>query len=65
MSVLPITIHCLKAKNHVDHRVVNFVASLGATINMDGAAIFNAVSLIFIAQLNNIPLDIGQVIIVR
>ena len=35
---------------------------IGATINMDGTALYEAVAAIFVAQMNNIPLSIGDVI---
>ena len=49
----------------MDLRVAKFVAPIGATINMDGTALYEAVAAIFIAQVNNISLDVGQVITVR
>ena len=52
-------------RNRVDIRVAKFVAPIGATINMDGTALYEAVAAIFIAQVNGIPLDIGQVITIR
>jgi Na+/H+-dicarboxylate symporter len=53
---------CLEHRNKVDIRVAKFVAPIGATVNMDGTALYEAVAAIFIAQVNGIPLDIGQVI---
>ena len=52
-------------RNRVDIRVAKFVAPIGATINMDGTALYEAVAAIFIAQVNGIPLDVGQVITIR
>ncbi|KAL5019708.1 hypothetical protein ScPMuIL_002600 [Solemya velum] len=63
-ATLPITMECLETKNHIDARVTKFVAPIGATINMDGTALYEAVAAIFIAQVNNISLSIGQVIAV-
>ena len=56
---------CLEMRNRVDIRVAKFVAPIGATINMDGTALYEAVAAIFIAQVNGIPLDVGQVITIR
>jgi Na+/H+-dicarboxylate symporter len=41
--------------------VVRFCLPIGATINMDGTALYEAVAAIFIAQLNGIYPTIGQV----
>lgn len=38
---------------------------IGATINMDGTALYEAVAAVFIAQLNGLNLGIGQIITVR
>lgn len=57
---------CLQDNNGVDIRVVKFVAPIGATVNMDGTALYEAVASIFIAQYTGlIELDIGTVIIIR
>lgn len=56
---------CLEFRNHVDPRIIKFVAPVGATINMDGTALYEAVASIFIAQINNITLSVGQVITIR
>jgi Na+/H+-dicarboxylate symporter len=44
----------------VDPRIGGFMLPVGATINMDGTALYMAVGSIFIAQINNIPLTIGD-----
>ena len=43
-------------KNKVDPRISKFVLPIGATVNMDGTALFVTVASIFIAQMNNIQL---------
>ena len=40
--------------------IANFCLSLGATVNMDGTAIFQAVAALFIADVYGVPLDAGQ-----
>jgi Na+/H+-dicarboxylate symporter len=42
--------------NQVDERIAKFVLPLGATVNMDGGAIFESTVGIFIAQLNGVPI---------
>ena len=59
---LPVTIKCLEKKNGVDARISRFVLPIGATINMDGTALYEAVSAIFIAQMIDRPLRFSQVI---
>ena len=43
--------------NKVDTRISKFVLPIGATVNMDGTALFVTVASIFIAQMNNIQLS--------
>ncbi|GFX25151.1 hypothetical protein TNCV_2753261 [Trichonephila clavipes] len=61
-ATLPVTFRCLEENNGVDKRVTRFVLPVGATVNMDGTALYEAVAAIFIAQMNGIYLTAGQVI---
>ncbi|CAH1243818.1 SLC1A3 [Branchiostoma lanceolatum] len=63
-ATLPVTFKCLEDNNGIDPRVTRFVLPIGATINMDGTALYEAVAVIFIAQVNGTPLDIGGIIVV-
>lgn len=45
--------------------MTRFVVAVGATVNMDGTALYEAVAAIFIAQLNGISLGFVEVITVR
>lgn len=63
-GTLPVTFRCLEENLHIDKRVTRFVLPVGATINMDGTALYEAVAAIFIAQMNGIVLDGGQIVTV-
>ncbi|XP_071799346.1 uncharacterized protein [Asterias amurensis] len=63
-ATLPVTTTCLEERNGVDSRVVRFMLPVGATINMDGTALYEAVAAIFIAQINNVSLNLAQLITV-
>uniref|UniRef100_A0A4W3J7M0 Amino acid transporter n=1 Tax=Callorhinchus milii TaxID=7868 RepID=A0A4W3J7M0_CALMI len=63
-GTLPVTFRCLEENLKIDKRVTRFVLPIGATINMDGTALYEAVAAIFIAQMNGIILDSGQIITV-
>lgn len=60
-ATLPSMIKCVEENNGVDKRISRFILPIGATVNMDGAAIFQCVAAVFIAQLNNIELNAGQI----
>lgn len=64
-ATLPVTFRCAEEKNLIDKRITRFVLPVGATINMDGTALYEAVAAVFIAQLNDLELDIGQVVTIR
>lgn len=61
---LPVTMECVVDRNRVDSRAASFVLPLGATINMDGTALYEAVAAIFIAQIYGIDLTAGHQIII-
>ncbi|CAD6194199.1 unnamed protein product [Caenorhabditis auriculariae] len=63
-SSLPISMQCVENACGVDRRISRFVLPLGSTINMDGNALYEAVAVIFIAQLNNVQLTIAQILTV-
>ena len=59
VGTLPINMECTE-KMGVSKEVTSFVLPLGATINMDGTAIYQGVCAIFIAQVFGIDLTVGQ-----
>lgn len=63
-ATLPVTMECVEDKNGVDPCASAFVLPLGATINMDGTALYEAVAALFIAQIYGIDLSMGQQVIV-
>lgn len=61
-ATLPIAISCLEERNDIDPRVARFVMPIGATINMDGTALYEAVAAIFIAQTRGMTLSLGSLV---
>ena len=61
-ATLPVTIKCLEEKNGVSSKISRFVLPIGATINMDGTALYEAVAAIFIAQMYGKNLDAWHII---
>lgn len=58
------TYKCLEEKNMIDRRIVRFCIPIGATINMDGTALYEAVAAIFIAQYRQVELSFVQIIVI-
>jgi Na+/H+-dicarboxylate symporter len=63
-GTLPLTLTCVEKRAGVSNRVGSFVLPLGATINMDGTALYEVVAVLFIAQYSGIDLSVTQQIIV-
>lgn len=63
-ATLPITLRCLENDLNVNPDVAGFVAPLGAQVNMDGTALYEAAAALFIANLAGIELGLSQQIIV-
>ncbi|MCB9793923.1 MAG: dicarboxylate/amino acid:cation symporter [Alphaproteobacteria bacterium] len=63
-ATLPVTLESVEEKLGVDPRVSGFVLPLGATINMDGTALYESVAAMFIAQAYGIELGLGEQVLV-
>ncbi|NLE38483.1 MAG: dicarboxylate/amino acid:cation symporter [Pirellulaceae bacterium] len=59
-AALPVTMECVEENLGVSKEVSSFVLPLGATINMDGTALYQGVAAVFIAQVFGMDLTIGQ-----
>ncbi|MEM7476463.1 MAG: dicarboxylate/amino acid:cation symporter [Planctomycetota bacterium] len=59
-ATLPVTMERVEEKLGVDDEVTSFVLPVGATVNMDGTSLYQAVAAVFIAQAYGIDLDLNQ-----
>lgn len=58
-ATLPVTMRCVQENAGVSKRVSSFTLPLGATVNMDGTALYECVAVIFVAQVMGIQLGLG------
>lgn len=63
-ATLPVTMSCVEEKLGVNKDIGGFVLPLGATINMDGTALYEAVAAIFVANIAGVELTLAQQVIV-
>lgn len=63
-ATLPLTLDCVEKRAGVPRRVSSFVLPLGATINMDGTALYESVAAVFIAQVYGVDLAFGQQVMI-
>jgi Na+/H+-dicarboxylate symporter len=63
-ATLPVTLRCVEQHLHVKPSIAGFVVPLGATVNMDGTALYEAAAALFVANLAGIELDFAQQLIV-
>ena len=59
-ATLPVTLRCTTQHLHVKPEIAGFVVPLGATINMDGTALYEAAAALFVANLAGIDLTLAQ-----
>lgn len=62
-ATLPVTLRCVKASGMVPDDIRNFVCPLGATVNMDGSAIYFPMACVWLAYLNGISPNAAQYIL--
>jgi Na+/H+-dicarboxylate symporter len=63
-ATLPISMQAVETKNGVSNKIASFTLPLGATINMNGTALYECVAVMFIAQAYGIELTIAQQLVV-
>ncbi|HDR04774.1 MAG TPA: dicarboxylate/amino acid:cation symporter [Candidatus Marinimicrobia bacterium] len=63
-ATLPLTMDCLENNSGVSNKVSSFVAPLGATVNMDGTALYECAGVLFIAQVLGFELGLAKQLIV-
>ena len=59
-ATLPVTLDCVRSRAGVSNRVGSFVLPLGATVNMDGTALYECVAVLFLAQAYGLDLSAAQ-----
>ncbi|MEC8967776.1 MAG: cation:dicarboxylase symporter family transporter, partial [Bacteroidota bacterium] len=59
-ATLPITIECVRDRIGVSKEITSFVLPIGATVNMDGTSLYQAVAAIFLAQYFGVDLEFSQ-----
>ena len=63
-ATLPITMECIEKEAKIPKEIAGFVLPIGATVNMDGTAIYEAAACLFVAQAVGIDLNLSQQMIV-
>ena len=63
-ATLPLTMECAETRADIPRGISSFVLPLGATVNMDGTALYEAVAALTIAQMYGVELGLGQQLLV-
>lgn len=63
-ATLPVTFECVEDNLKVDPKISSFVLPIGATVNMDGTSLYQAVAVVFLAQFHLVNLDFSQQLII-
>ena len=59
-AALPVTIDCVENRLKVPKKITDLVLPIGATLNMDGTSLYQAVAVIFLAQYHDVDLTLIQ-----
>lgn len=59
-ATLPVTMECVRDNLGVSKNVTNFVLPIGATVNMDGTSLYQAIAVVFLAQMHLVDLNFSQ-----
>ena len=60
VATLPVTMECVEDNIGVSKETASFVLPIGATVNMDGTSLYQAVAVVFLAQFHNVDLSVMQ-----
>ncbi|KAJ0175824.1 hypothetical protein K1T71_008983 [Dendrolimus kikuchii] len=63
-AALPVTFRAIEGPLGIDPRITRFVLPIGCNINMSGTALFLAAASVFVCQINNIDVELGQLTII-
>ncbi len=63
-ATLPVTMECVRNNLKIPDKVSNFVLPIGATVNMDGTSLYQAVAVLFLAQMHMIDLTLSQQLVI-
>ena len=60
VATLPVTMDCVRSRIGVSERTTSFVLPIGATVNMDGTSLYQAIAVVSLAQFHMVDLSFGQ-----
>lgn len=64
VATLPVTMDCVKNKIGVSESTTSFVLPIGATVNMDGTSLYQAIAVVAMAQFHMVDLTIAQQLVI-
>jgi Na+/H+-dicarboxylate symporter len=63
-ATLPVSMECLEQNAKLPERITSFVMPIGATVNMDGTALYEAVAVMFIAQAYGVEMTLANQLVI-